>query len=100
MGVAEDLNLTNLDLDKKVHDLVIHNENYSKLNEHLNSTTLNLSHQVHVLNGALTQLVIEKDALLNLTVVLEETSDRLSNITVEQNKTYIELQDTLDILSF
>jgi myosin heavy subunit len=94
--VTNSLNETNQELSQQVENLTTQNENYAQLNENLNSTALYFSAEVDVLKDTISQLILENDALANLTGALESIKDRLSDITVEQNETLIELRSTLE----
>lgn len=94
-GVAGRLNLTNLELAERINDLATENENYVKLNRELNATSAQLAKDVDFFADALARMVLENGVLSNLTNVLQDMTSQLGNLTLEQNETLIQLQETL-----
>jgi methyl-accepting chemotaxis protein len=95
--IADQLNATNQELAQGVIDLAAENENYDRLNGELNTTATQLAAEVDFFEAALTQLILENGMLSNITEVLQNLTDHLGNLTFEQNKTLIELHETLTV---
>jgi hypothetical protein len=97
IDVADQFNATNQELSERVDDLAVENENYARLNEELNATAGQLALDVQIFQDSLTHMILENGMLSNLTASLQGVTDRLGNLTLEQNETLIELQETLAV---
>lgn len=98
-GISGGLNYTNLELINRVKELVVENENYSRLNQDLNNTASRLASEVSFFEATLTKLVLENGALSNLTGALEGLTSELGSLTASQNETLTEIYGVLDGLS-
>ena len=94
--VSEQLNWTNQDLKDRVQDLTKENQEYERLNKALNATATSLSAEVNKFKSALSEMILENEALNKLAISLQNMTDALSNLTDVQEETLIELRSTLD----
>lgn len=97
--IKDELNTTQLELIERVQELRAENENYSLLNNELNTTATRLAQEVDFFEVTLAKLVLENNALSNLTEALQEVTTEIGNITVAQNETLNGLYEVLGGLS-
>jgi myosin heavy subunit len=94
-SIKDDMNATQLELVERVQELRAENEDYAQMNQKLNKTAATLTQQVKFFEATLDRLVLENNALSNVTEALQYVTNQIGNLTVAQNETFTGLFEVL-----